>query len=161
MDFYTLKGRNANKFFSLELEPSKYYNWAEVKELAKKKRDELYSKTDEDQMTENIERFQEIIDARKRRELKIRSRFNDYKIQFIPNSFYVRNHIMYGKKTTEEVLRKMYMMKILFENCDIKNKWEKNKVTKGQQIYTFEEKDLFYETTYTEFMRENPRLKYF
>ena len=66
---------------------------------------------------------------------------------------------MYGKKTTADVVRIMYMMKILFEKCNILNRWEEYKVEKGNQVYSFKEKDDFYKKTYDEFIKKNPKFK--
>ena len=67
----------------------------------------------------------------------------------------------YWPQSHNDVVQKMYMMKILFEDCDIINKWEKYKVKKSQQIYTFDEKEKFYEDIYKEYMKSHPDLDYF
>lgn len=158
MNYYTLKGSNANNFFKLSLDNDKYYDWDYVKRIAEEKMISLDDK-ECDEIEGNITSFQEIIDQRKRREKIIKNEFNKNKIKFIPHSYIVRNHIMYGKKTTENVVKMMYMMKILFEKCEILDRWEDYKIRNGNQIYTFEEKDKFYKDTYNEFINNNPKFK--
>jgi len=159
MDFYTLKGKNANNFFKLSLNPNKYYRWSDVKEMGINRVKEFFTDVEKEEIIKNIFSFQEIIDARKRREVGLRAKFNDYKIKFIPESYLIRNYIMYGRKKEREVLKEMYKMKILFEKCDITNQWEKYKVDTKQQLYTFEEKDKFYDDTYNKYVKLNPRYK--
>jgi hypothetical protein len=55
---------------------------------------------------------------------------------------------MYGRGLLNHVVREMAKMHYLFEKCDIRRKWEEYKVERGKQIYTFEEKDRFYEKEY-------------
>jgi len=160
MDFYTIKGSNANKFFKLKLSSSKYYKWSEVVELANQIYETL-PQNEKEEYKKSIKNYQNIIDGRVQRELQLRARFNDYKIKFIPHSYFIRNYIMYNRGSINDVVQKMYMMKILFEDCDIINKWEKYKVKKSQQIYTFDEKEKFYEDIYKEYMKSHPDLDYF
>jgi len=159
MNYYTLKGCNANNFFKINLHPDRYYDWDDVKKRAELRIDEERDDKVKNDIEGNICNFQEIIDGRRRREKIIRELFKKKNIKFIENSYVTRNHIMYNRKTSNEVVRIMYRMKILFEHCDIINKWEENKVEEEKQFYTFEEKDNFYEKIYNEFVEENPRFK--
>ena len=158
MNYYTLKGKNANIFFRLDLDRDKYFDWDYVKNHAEEKMLELNDK-DRDEIESNISTFQEIIDQRKRREKILINEFNKKNIKYIKHSYIVRNHIMYGKKTAEKVVKIMYIMKILFEKCDILNRWEEYKIKTNNQIYTFEEKDKYYMDTYKEFIKQNPKFR--
>jgi len=156
MNYYTVSGVNINKFFNLGFNERKYYDWDEVRGKVL----EMEGGYGWDELEKNLVNFQEVIDGRKRRERQLKSEFDKYGIKFIPHSYLIRNYVMYGRRTKKEVVRRMYMMKILYEKCDILDKWEKNKVEKGQQVYTFEEKDKFYEDYYKEFVKNNPRYKF-
>jgi len=159
MNYYTLKGVNANKFFKLNLKDESYFDWEYVKNKAVEIMNNINDDKERDEIESNISSFQEIIDARKRREKSLKNEFDKKNIKFINHSYIVRNHIMYGKKTTADVVRIMYMMKILFEKCNILNRWEEHKVKIGNQVYSFKEKDDFYKKTYDEFIKKNPKLK--
>jgi len=159
MNYYTLKGDNANKFFKLNLNPDLYYDWDDVKKRAELQMTEEKDDKSRDEIEGNLSFFQEIIDGRHRREKILRNEFKKKNINFIPHSYYVRNYIMYNKNTSKYVFEKMYMMKILFEECDIKNKWEDHKILASKQIYSFEEKDNYYYEKYKEFIKDNPRFK--
>lgn len=156
MNYYTVSGVNINKFFNLGFNERKYYDWDEVRGKVL----EMEGGYGWDELEKNLVNFQEVIDGRKRRERQLKSEFDKYGIKFIPHSYLIRNYVMYGRRTQKEVVRRMYMMKILYEKCDILDKWEKNKVEKWQQVYTFEEKDKFYEDYYKEFVKNNPRYKF-
>ena len=158
MNYYTLSGKNANHFFRLDLLENKYFDWEYVKSLAEDKMIELMDK-DRDEIESNISTFQEIIDQRKRREKNLINEFNKKNIKFIKHSYIVKNHIMYGRKTTENVVKIMYMMKILFEKCNILDRWEEYKIKNREQIYTYEEKDRFYRQTYKDFIKRNSEFR--
>ena len=96
-----------------------------------------------------------IIDGRKIREFLLKKELEKKDIQFIKHSYLVRNFVMYGKGKISEIVQKLEMMKVLFEKCDIKKKWDAHKVSGGKSIYTFEEKDKFYEDTYKEYCEKN------
>lgn len=159
MNYYTLKGSNANKFFQLSLNPDNYYEWDDVKKRAELQLSEVLDDKERDEIESNISSFQEIIDGRRRREKILRNLFEEKNINFLPHSYLVRNHIMYNRKCSNTIVRYMYMMKILFEKCDILNKWEDFKVKQKNQLYSFEEKDNFYEKTYKEFIQKNPKFR--
>jgi len=157
MNYYTLKGSNANNFFKIDLHPDKYYDWDDVKKRAVANMEDIIDDKDRDEIESNVTLFQEIIDGRRRREKKIKDKFKQKDIKFIPHSYYTRNYIMYNRNDFDDVVKKMYIMKVLFENCDILNKWEDYKVKTNKQIYSFEEKDKFYKDTYDKFIIKNPR----
>ncbi len=159
MNYYTLSGKNANKHFGLNLVENRYYDWDYVKNLAEDIYKNEYELSKRDEFHKNILNFQEIIDGRKRREKEIKDNFQKRKINFLPQSYMIRNYIMYNKKKYKDVEKKMYMMKILFENCDILNKWENHKINSGCQVYSFEEKDKFYEDTFNNYVKKNPKFR--
>ena len=81
MNYYTLKGKNANIFFRLDLDRDKYFDWDYVKNHAEEKMLELNDK-DRDEIESNISTFQEIIDQRKRREKILINEFNKKNIKY-------------------------------------------------------------------------------
>jgi hypothetical protein len=151
MDFYTLKGENANKFFKLNLNPGKYYSWDDVR---------LLLDLDDSEVKSSCEFFDGIIMNRKFREAIIKDKLQKYNIKYIPHSYLIRNYVMYGRKTVDYIVKNLYMMKILHEQCDILNKWESYKIRMEQNVYSFEEKDKFYEDSYNEFVSNNPKYKF-
>jgi len=157
MNYYSLSGKNSNKFFRLNLQENKYYDWELVKKMAIEKN--FVDPKEKDIVNENINNFQKIIDERRRREKNIKELLLKHNINFIGHSYVIRRHIMYNKGSTQNVIHIMNMMKILFERCDIMNKWEEYKIKENNQIYTFEEKDRFYKKIYDNFIRKNPRFK--
>jgi len=82
------------------------------------------------------------------REKCLRKELERLGVPFRAHSYKVRHYVMYGRGLLNHVVREMVKMHYLFEKCDIRRKWEEYKVTRGKQIYTFEEKDRFYEKEY-------------
>lgn len=161
INYYTVSGRNANIYFDLNLNVYSYYSWDEIKLLGENKFNEYRNNGDNvqaDKYHKNLSTFQWVIDSRKKRESDVRREMKNRDIKFIPHSYLVRNYIMYGIGKLDDVVSKMYMMKILFEKCDIVNKWEKYKIDNGQQIYTYDEKDSFYEKQYINYLESMVKL---
>lgn len=155
MNYYTISGINANKHFGLNLIEQKYYDWDEIKRMAEDIYNNEFDFEKRDFYHKNILNFQEIIDGRKRREKNIKEHLNKKKIKFIPHSYLIRNYIMYNKNNIKFIEKNLYMMKILFEKCDIINKWEEYKINCGCQVYSFQEKDKFYEEIFNNFIKNN------
>jgi len=153
MNYYTIKGYNANKFYHLNLNPDLYYDWEDVKKRAEQSMLDINDDKIRDEIESNISQFQEIIDARHRREKSLKHEFNKKNIKFILHSYLTRNFIMYGRKKLSDVVSIMHRMKILFEKCDISNQWEKYKILSGRQIYSFEEKDEYFKKIYLEHLK--------
>ena len=148
IDFYSVKGSNVNRIFNLNLIDHQYYNWDDVKlKIGEDKREE-------------VEKFDLVIVGRKSRLERLKGALEVRGIKFIPHSYLVRNYVMYGRKTCWEVVKMLYMMKVLFEKCDIKAKWERHKINNGQQIYSFEEKDNFYKECYDKYVDLHPDIAY-
>lgn len=153
MNYYTVKGCNANKFFKLDLHPDLYYDWDDVKKRADGRMKDEYDDKERDEIEGNVSNFQEVIDGRRRRENVLKEELKKKNIKFIPHSYVIRNYIMYNRRKFKEVVDIMKQMNILFEKCDIVNKWEKHKVSEGKQIYSFDEKDEYYKKTYLEYLK--------
>jgi len=157
IDYYTVKGINANKHLKLNLIETKFYNWSDIKDLIK---DRLEDETDTEIIKivrNNAALFEDIVSKRRKRENEVKRAFKEKNIDFIPHSFLVRNYIMYGRRDLNYIVDTMYRMKILFENCDIKKQWEQHKINGNKQIYTFQDKDNFYETIFTDYVKANPK----
>jgi len=154
IDFFSVKGSNVNKKFNLNKVDNFYYNWEDVKKEVIEK-----FENDESKM-EEVDKFDLVIVGRKSRLERLKRKLEERNIKLIEHSYLVRNYVMYARKSLDEVVRTLYMMKILFEKCDIKVKWERYKCEKGKQIYSFEEKDKFYEAMYEKYIDLTPSAKY-
>jgi hypothetical protein len=148
IDFYTVKGVNINRYFDLGLDDEKYYRWDTVVE---KVEDSIGCEEDTKRKVELEEKkksFDMVMKLRAEREKCLRRELERLGIPFLEHSYKVRHYIMYGRGIFNHVVREIVKMNYLFEKCDIKRKWEEYKVERGKQIYTFEEKDRFYEKEY-------------
>ena len=134
IDFYTVKGEIINRHFGLGLEDDTYYRWENV-----------VGKVEDNEKKQN---FDDVMKWRGEREKCLRREFERLGVPFLTHSYKVRHYVMYGRGLLNYVVREMVKMHYLFEKCDIRRKWEEYKVTRGKQIYTFEEKDRFYEREY-------------
>ena len=134
IDFYTVKGAIINQYFNMGLDDDVYYRWDSVVEKV------------ED--SEKKKSFDDVMKWRGEREKCLRRELEHLGIPFREHSYKVRHYIMYGRDLLNNVVQEMVKMNYLFEKCDIKMKWEEYKVEQGKQIYTFNEKDRFYEKEY-------------
>ena len=134
IDFYTVKGAIINRYFKVGLEDDTYYRWQDVVE-----------KVEENETKKN---FDDVMKWRGEREKCLRQELERLGVPFLEHSYKVRHYVMYGRGLLNQVVREMVKMHYLFEKCDIRTKWEEYKVARGKQIYTFEEKDRFYEREY-------------
>jgi hypothetical protein len=134
IDFYTVKGGVINQYFGVGLDDDKYYRWEDV---AGKVED-----------SEKKKSFDDVMKWRGEREKCLRRELERLGVPFLAHSYKVRHYVMYGRGLLNHVVRDIVKMHYLFEKCDIRRKWEEYKVTRGKQIYTFEEKDRFYEKEY-------------
>ena len=134
IDFYTVKGAIINRYFKVGLEDDTYYRWQDVVE-----------KVEENETKKN---FDDVMKWRGEREKCLRQELERLGVPFLEHSYKVRHYVMYGRGLLNQVVREMVKMHYLFEKCDILTKWEEYKVARGKQIYTFEEKDRFYEREY-------------
>jgi len=134
IDFYTVKGEILNRYFQLGLDDDVYYRWENV-----------VGKVEDNEKKQN---FDDVMKWRGEREKCLRRELERLGVPFLTHSYKVRHYVMYGRGLLNYVVREMVKMHYLFEKCDIRRKWEEYKVTRGKQIYTFEEKDRFYEREY-------------
>ena len=134
IDFYTVKGAIINRYFKVGLEDDTYYRWQDVVE-----------KVEENETKKN---FDDVMKWRGEREKCLRQELERLGVPFLEHSYKVRHYVMYGRGLLNQVVQEIVKMHYLFEKCDIKRKWEEYKVERGKQIYTFEEKDRFYEKEY-------------
>ena len=134
IDFYTVKGEIINQHFKLGLDDDAYYRWDAV--------------VDKVEDNEKKKSFDDVMKWRGEREKYLRRELERLGVPFRTHSYKVRHYVMYGRGLLNHVVREMVKMNYLFEKCDIQRKWEEYKVTRGKQIYTFEEKDQFYEREY-------------
>ncbi len=134
IDFYTVKGEILNRYFQLGLDDDVYYRWENV-----------VGKVEDNEKKQN---FDDVMKWRGEREKCLRRELERLGVPFLTHSYKVRHYVMYGRGLLNYVVREMVKMHYLFEKCDIRRKWEEYKVTQGKQIYTFEEKDRFYEREY-------------
>lgn len=134
IDFYTVKGEILNRYFQLGLDDDTYYRWENV--------------VDKVEDNEKKKSFDDVMKWRGEREKCLRRELERLGVPFLAHSYKVRHYVMYGRGLLNHVVREMVKMHYLFEKCDICRKWEEYKVTRGKQIYTFEEKDRFYEREY-------------
>ena len=141
IDFYTVKGAIINKYFQVGLDDDTYYRWDDVVE---KVEDSIGCEEDK----EKKKSFDSVMKWRGEREKCLRRELEQVGVPFLPHSYKVRHYVMYGRGLLNHVVREIVKMNYLFEKCDIRRKWEEYKVERGKQIYTFEEKDRFYEKEY-------------
>lgn len=134
IDFYTVKGEIINRHFGLGLEDDTYYRW-----------DAIVDKVEDNEKKRS---FDDVMKWRGEREKYLKRELERLGVPFRAHSYKVRHYVMYGRGLLNHVVREMVKMNYLFEKCDIRRKWEEYKVTRGKQIYTFEEKDRFYEREY-------------
>ena len=134
IDFYTVKGEIINRHFGLGLEDDTYYRWDAV--------------VDKVEDNEKKRSFDDVMKWRGEREKYLKRELERLGVPFRTHSYKVRHYVMYGRGLLNHVVREMVKMRYLFEKCDIRRKWEEYKVARGKQIYTFEEKDRFYEREY-------------
>ena len=134
IDFYTVKGEILNRHFQLGLDDDTYYRWENV-----------VGKVEDNEKKRN---FDDVMKWRGEREKCLRRELERLGVPFLTHSYKVRHYVMYGRGLLNYVVREMVKMHYLFEKCDIRRKWEEYKVTRGKQIYTFDEKDRFYEREY-------------
>jgi hypothetical protein len=145
IDFYTVKGEILNRYFQLGLDDDIYYRWDTV--------------VDKVEDNEKKNSFDDVMKWRGEREKCLRRELERLGVPFLTHSYKVRHYVMYGRGLLNHVVREMVKMNYLFEKCDIRRKWEEYKVTRGKQIYTFEEKDRFYEKEYRNARFSNSRDK--
>lgn len=148
IDFYTVKGAIINRYFKVGLEDDTYYRWQDVVEKVGD-----YIDTEEDnakkfELEEKKKNFDDVMKWREEREKCLRRVLERLGVPFLEHSYKVRHYVMYGRGLLNQVVREMVKMHYLFEKCDIRAKWEEYKVARGKQIYTYEEKDRFYEREY-------------
>lgn len=134
IDFYTVKGEILNRYFQLGLDDDTYYRW-----------DTVVGKVEDNEKKKS---FDDVMKWRGEREKCLRRELERLGVPFLTHSYKVRHYVMYGRGLLNHVVREMVKMHYLFEKCDIRRKWEEYKVTRGKQIYTFDEKDRFYEREY-------------
>jgi hypothetical protein len=134
IDFYTVKGEILNRYFQLGLDDDTYYRW-----------DTVVGKVEDNEKKNS---FDDVMKWRGEREKCLRRELERLGVPFRAHSYKVRHYVMYGRGLLKHVVRETVKMHYLFEKCDIRRKWEEYKVTRGKQIYTFEEKDRFYEKEY-------------
>ena len=140
IDFYTVKGEIINRHFGLGLDDDTYYRWDAV--------------VDKVEDNEKKRSFDDVMKWRGEREKYLKRELERLGVPFRTHSYKVRHYVMYGRGLLNHVVREMVKMNYLFEKCDIRRKWEEYKVTRGKQIYTFEEKDQFYEREYRNAMMQ-------
>jgi hypothetical protein len=148
IDFYTVKGEIINRYFDLGLDDDTYYRWDSIIERVE---DSIGCEEDKDKKLELEEKkksFEEVMKWRGEREKCLRRELERMGVPFLAHSYKVRHYVMYGRGLLNQVVREMVKMHYLFEKCDIRAKWEEYKVARGKQIYTYEEKDRFYEKEY-------------
>ena len=143
IDFYTVKGEIINRHFGLGLEDDTYYRW-----------DSIVDKVEDNEKKRS---FEDVMKWRGEREKCLRRELERLGVPFWAHSYKVRHYVMYGRGLLNHVIREMVKMNYLFEKCDIRRKWEEYKVTRGKQIYTFDEKDRFYEREYRNAMMSEIR----
>jgi hypothetical protein len=134
IDFYTVKGEVINQYFGVGLDDDRYYRWEDV-----------VGKVED---SEKKKSFDDVMKWRGEREKCLRRELERLGVPFLAHSYKVRHYVMYGRGLLNHVIRDIVKMHYLFEKCDIHRKWEEYKVERGKQIYTFEEKDRFYEKEY-------------
>jgi len=148
IDFYTVKGVNINRYFDLGLDDDKYYRWEDVVERCEDSIGIEEDKVRKVELEEKKKSFDDVMKWRREREKCLRRELERVGVPFLAHSYKVRHYVMYGRGLLNHVVKEIVKMNYLFEKCDIKRKWEEYKITRGKQIYTFEEKDRFYEKEY-------------
>jgi hypothetical protein len=148
IDFYTVKGEIINRYFDLGLDDEKYYRWEDVVERCEDSIGIEEDKTRKLELEEKKKNFEDVMKWRGEREKCLRRELERVGVPFLAHSYKVRHYVMYGRGLLNQVVKEIVKMNYLFEKCDIRRKWEEYKVTRGKQIYTFEEKDRFYEKEY-------------
>jgi len=148
IDFYTVKGVNINRYFQLGLDDDKYYRWEDLVEKVEDSIGCEEDKTKKGELEDKKRNFDDVMKWRGEREKCLRRELERLGVPFRAHSYKVRHYVMYGRGLLKHVVRETVKMHYLFEKCDIRRKWEEYKVTRGKQIYTFEEKDRFYEKEY-------------
>lgn len=148
IDFYTVKGVNLNRYFELGLDDDTYYRWNDIVD---KVEDRVGCEDDEEKKADLLEKkrsFDDVMKWRGEREKCLRRELERLGVPFLTHSYKVRHYVMYGRNLLNHVVREMVKMNYLFEKCDIRRKWEEYKVNRGKQIYTYQDKDTFYEKEY-------------
>jgi hypothetical protein len=148
IDFYTVKGEIINRYFELGLDDDVYYRWNTVVDKVEEKIGCEEDNSKKAGLQEKKRSFDDVMKWRGEREKCLRKELERLGVPFRAHSYKVRHYVMYGRGLLNHVVREMVKMHYLFEKCDIRRKWEEYKVTRGKQIYTFEEKDRFYEKEY-------------
>lgn len=148
IDFYTVKGEIINRYFQVGLDEDIYYRWDAVVEKVEDSIGCEEDKAKKLELEEKKKSFEDVMKWRGEREKRLRRELEHMSVPFLVHSYKVRHYVMYGRGLLNQVVRDIVKMHYLFEKCDIKRKWEEYKVERGKQIYTFEEKDQFYEKEY-------------
>jgi hypothetical protein len=148
IDFYTVKGGIINRYFQVGLDEDKYYRWEDVVEKVEDSIGCEEDKSKKLELEDKKRNFDDVMKWRGEREKCLRRELERLGVPFLPHSYKVRHYVMYGRGLLNQVVREIVKMHYLFEKCDIRKKWEEYKVERGKQIYTFEEKDRFYEKEY-------------
>jgi len=148
IDFYTVKGEIINRYFQLGLDDDAYYRWDTVVERCEDSIGCEEDNTKKAELEEKKKSFDDVMKWRVEREKYLRRELERLGVPFLVHSYKVRHYVMYGRGLLNHVVREMVKMHYLFEKCDIRRKWDEYKVTRGKQIYTFDEKDRFYEREY-------------
>jgi hypothetical protein len=148
IDFYTVKGGIINQYFKVGLDDDTYYRWENVVEKVEDSIECEEDKAKKAELEEKKKNFDDVMKWRGEREKCLRRELERLSVPFLAHSYKVRHYVMYGRGLLNQVVREIVKMHYLFEKCDIKTKWEEYKVTRGKQIYTFDEKDQFYEKEY-------------
>jgi len=148
IDFYTVKGEIINRYFELGLDYNVYYRWDTVVDKVEEKIGCEEDNSKKAGLQDKKRSFDDVMKWRGEREKCLRKELERLGVPFRAHSYKVRHYVMYGRGLLNHVIREMVKMHYLFEKCDIRRKWEEYKVTRGKQIYTFEEKDRFYEKEY-------------
>jgi len=148
IDFYTVRGEIINRYFELGIDDELYYRWDSVVEKVSDYIDTEEDKIKKAELEEKKRSFDDVMKWRGEREKYLRRELEKMGVSFRSHSYKVRHYVMYGRGLLNHVVREMVMMHYLFEKCDIRRKWEEYKVQRGKQIYTYLEKDKFYEKEY-------------
>jgi hypothetical protein len=148
IDFYTVKGIVINKYFQLGLDDDKYYRWDNLVDKVNDFIDTEEDKIKKADLKQKKWSFDDVMRWREEREKCLRRELEKMGVPFLEHSYKVRHYVMYGRGLLNHIVQEMVKMNYLFEKCDIRRKWEDYKVFQGKQIYTFEEKDLFYDNEY-------------
>lgn len=151
IDFYTVKGEIINRHFELSLDDEKYYRWDAVVgevDLKIEGENDRNDRLKKEEFEKKKRSFDDVMKWRGEREKCLRRELERLGVPFRAYSYKVRHYVMFGRGLLNYIVRDIVKMHYLFEKCDIMRKWEEYKVTRGKQIYTFEEKDRFYEREY-------------